>query len=481
MQDTQNNDESQTERLPSEVFGVSETAIDAYYDAERKEYLYCNKRGVWRSYSEGQFKKRLKQEGFSTGIPKDESGKPLKALSDADEVLLHLQDHRDIDYHGRLCGRKAGFYDENGLRFLVTDGPNLIEPMLGKWPTIKAVITGLLRDSEQTHGDAQWHTLLGWIQTSVKALREESIQQAQALAIAGPTNCGKSLLQQFITHLLGGRAAKAAHFMNGRTDFNGELFEAEHLMLEDEFMSTRIGDRLKLGAAIKNLTVSTQTASCHRKHRHPVNLPAWWRVTITLNDDPEALLVLPPLDDHIEDKIIILRASRFDLPMSTKTTEERCRFWDALISEIPAFLHWLLNHYELPESYRDPKRYVVQTWHHPEMRKALEQLSPESELLDLVDRVVFDSGTEEWRGTASELLEELCSDARTRWEAERLLGSWPRACSTYLSRLEKKPDARVGRVRTNEKREWILRASSSENEIRETFNPSVTTSLPHAS
>ena len=71
-------------------------------------------------------------------------------------------------------------------------------------------------------------------------------------------------------------------------------------------------------------------------------------MTISLNDDPEALLVLPPLDDHIEDKIILLRASRFDLPMPTGTTAERGAFWDQLISELPAYVHWLLNDFEIP-------------------------------------------------------------------------------------------------------------------------------------
>jgi len=96
-------------------------------------------------------------------------------------------------------------------------------------------------------------------------------------------------------------------------------------------VATRITDRLRLGVAIKGMTVSTSLVSCQRKHRHPVNLPAWWRVTITLNDEPEALLVLPPLDEHIADKIILLRASRFTLPMPTDTTELRGKFWQTLV------------------------------------------------------------------------------------------------------------------------------------------------------
>ena len=125
------------------------------------------------------------------------------------------------------------------------------------------------------------------------------------MALAGPAGCGKSLFQSIITETLGGRVAKAARYMQGGTDFNGDLFEAEHLALEDEFMSARISDRLQLGASIKNFCVSTRKQSCHRKNRQAVTLPAWWRVSITLNDDPEAMRVLPPLDDHIQACVIV--------------------------------------------------------------------------------------------------------------------------------------------------------------------------------
>ncbi|MFZ4764340.1 MAG: hypothetical protein ACOYMN_05255 [Roseimicrobium sp.] len=431
--------------------------VEAYYDAQNKEYLHRNGRGVWRSYSEAQFKRILKSGGISGRIPKDEHGVPMASLSDVDCALLTLQDRHDVDYHGSLCGRSAGFYEENGIRFLVTNSPQFIEPVFGEWSILEAFLSGLIRDNDGEHGEAQWNTFHGWMQTAVKALRAGKIQQAQALALAGPPNCGKSLAQQIVTHILGGRAAKAAHFMNGRTDFNGELFEAEHLVLEDEFMSTRINDRLRLGAAIKGMTVSTSLVSCQRKHRHPVNLPAWWRVTITLNDEPEALLVLPPLDEHIADKIILLRASPFKLPMPTTTTDLREKFWQALVADIPAYVHWLLHEFKIPAAYSDPKRYVVATWHHPEMKSELESLSPEAELLNLIDRTLWGIARTEWEGTADELRAALLEDDRTRRDAERLIGGWAQACGTYLGRLSKKHPARVQPARTMHSRKWIIR------------------------
>ena len=74
-----------------------------------------------------------------------------------------------------------------------------------------------------------------------------------------------------------------------------------------------------------------------------MNLPGWWRVSITLNDDPEAMMVLPPLDQHIADKIILLRASVFEWPMPMETTAHRTGFHATIVREIPAYLHWLMH------------------------------------------------------------------------------------------------------------------------------------------
>lgn len=425
---------------------------EIYYDAQTREYLITNARGFRITQTEWQLRKRLAKNGFSGACRKGAE------LSEIDRALIWIQDFRSVTYYGRLAGRREGYFELYGNRVLVTESPKLVDPVPGKFPIIDAFFSGLLRDGDREHGETQWSVFMGWLQTSIHALRLGQIQQAQAVAIAGPTGCGKSLAQLLITEALGGRCAKAAPFMMGRTDFNGELFEAEHLMLEDEFMLTSTRDRLRLGASIKTMTVSTKVAHCHRKHRQAINLPVWWRVTISVNDDPEALMVLPPLDEHVADKITLLRASRFDMPMPTGTTEEKEAFWNAMVAELPAFIHWLLNVFEIPEELRDPRRYVVKTWHHPIVREALECLSPEVELLELIDRAeVCRSG--EWCGTAAELETQLTDCTTTRHSALRLL-QWRGACGTYLGRLaEKRPD-RVEAARTSKRREWLIAPES---------------------
>ena len=53
-----------------------------------------------------------------------------------------------------------------------------------------------------------------------------------------------------------------------------------------------------------------------------INLRAFFRVSVTCNDEPENLMGVPPLNGDIGSKILIIRASRFKMPMATVTAQE---------------------------------------------------------------------------------------------------------------------------------------------------------------
>ena len=442
---------SELEVAPEDVDGAHALPppVDAFYETNRRLYLARNAGGRWLGFDGGQFKKRLRKDGIRGKAHEGEN------LAEADLVMVWLQDYRDVGYAASLAGRPSGFYEENGTRFLVTDSPNFIPPEKGDWPVLRKLLENLFVNNEPEHGQRQIDTVLTWLKGSVEALRAGMTKEAQALALAGPPQSGKSLFQRLITHLLGGRECKPFLFMSGKTPFNAELFEAEHLAVEDEHMSRRLPDRLALGAAIKGF-VANEAHSCHRKNCTPITLRPFWRLTLTLNDEPEALLVLPPLDEHVADKILLLRASRFPLPMPTTTKDERGEFWRCLMGELPAFLHYLLHEFHPPDGFTDA-RYVVAGWHHPELTQALQELSPSATLLTLIDQLAPWGAVEnEWEGTAAELRALLFKDGSTGLDARRLL-EWQNACGNYLATLAKKNPERVQPHRNATARLWIIR------------------------
>lgn len=438
------NDTSQP--ITPESFG----AAPDYFEPHSARYLVRTPILRWLAFNESSYKRQLRSRGLKM---KPDEGNPL---SEIDAAILDVQNHRDISHYGPICGQNAGLLRANGQRILVTEDMKLPEPAPGTWSHLRAVIEGLLRQSEPADiGRRQVDTFHGWVRSSVEALRAGKLQQQQALALCGPPRCGKSFLQSIITHMLGGRGAKAERYFSGKTPFNADLYAAEHLMLEDEHCSTRIDMRLKLGAALKQHTVSTYLGSLHAKGRNAVNLPGWWRVTITLNDCPEAMMVLPPLDQHIADKIILLHASTFTWPLPMETTLHRTGFHDRIISEIPAYLHWLLHEWTIPREVADPLRYNVATYHHPELAEALHCFSPEAELHDLLaaayaPRLACATSIEV---TSAEIEAALRSVDPLR--TERLL-SFRNACCTYLGRLAKKHPQHLLPMRTSYRRWWIM-------------------------
>jgi len=102
---------------------------------------------------------------------------------------------------------------------------------------------------------------------------------------------------------------------------------------------------------------------------------------ISANDEPEKLLILPPMDDDLTDKIIIL-----------KFAKHGCR---CLLLLVPREVHfgmpWLTSYptiYSICLIARWPSelasdRYGVTHYHHPEIMEQLYPLTPEFRLLEL--------------------------------------------------------------------------------------------------
>lgn len=430
-----------TKIATTQKFRVTASPGDCFYDSGRKEYIAMNASGRWLPLNESQFKRRLRSQGISNKVPDG------ALISPVEEKIIHVQDQQDVQFAGPLAGCRQGFTEQNGTRLLVTSSPSLIEPIAGDWSILSRLIQGLLGAAEQRD------VFFSWLKLSVQQVRTGQRQPGQALVFAGPAGCGKSLLQAIITEALGGRSAKAHMFLAGRTDFNAELFGAEHLILEDEFMSTKTSERLKLGAAIKGLAVN-DVHPCHRKGATIVNLRPLWRISISVNDDAEAMMVLPPMDDHLADKFILLKCQRRNMPMPTNTGEERQAFWKKLQAELPSLLAYL-NEWAIPASLAD-RRYGVRSYHNSDLAKELDELAPEAHLLELIDAAkddLFDKDGR-WRGTANELKRTLMDNHKVGSEARKLL-DWRNATGTYLGRLARRSD-RVENRRSGESREWLI-------------------------
>ena len=403
--------------------------------------------GTWQRINEKNFEVELKAQGFSF---EPEVG---ELLSKGEEVKRSIQLEQNVSFAGRIAGYSSGPVKMLGRRMLITEGPRIVEPEAGNFPLIRHLVEGLLKD--------QTPYFYGWIKRAYSSLRSKHFAPGQALAICGAKNSGKSLLQNLITEMLGGRMAKPYQFMTGGTSFNSGMCASEHLMIEDEAASTRMENRKALGAIIKSITVN-DTQACYTKFSEEIALKPFWRLSITMNEEPEDLMVLPPLYEGVQDKVMLLKAATVVMPMPTESPEERTAFWKALVAEVPAFLAALLE-WEPPDELRD-QRFGIKTFHHPALLEKLGELQPEFRLLQLIDSKIdfFECLSTEWSGTALKLESKLTDPLWWLCHQAKNLFAYQNTCGTLLGRLASNAPGRVQKEKeTNGHTVWKIRKAEA--------------------
>jgi len=436
----------------STAMSLAEWKEIVFYDRTRKEYLLIDGKANWFPVNETAVRRQCKVRGINIRPA------PGYVSSDFDVFMVYLQDDRGVAYAGPLAGHRKGLRNVNGAQILITHEPLLIDPAPGEWRTLKALLNGMFNDG--THDQLTY--LYGWLKWAIECLRARIVRPGQVLVIAGPAECGKSLLQTIITWMLGGRECKPYAYMTGKTDFNSDLFTAEHLRLDDEQASVDMRARRAFGARIKELLIG-HGQRMHAKHREALTLDPIWRMTVSLNEEPESMQVLPPLDVSLEDKITILRASKKPMPMPTGTTEQSAAFAAKLRGELPAFIHWLLNEFTIPDTLRN-ERCGIRHWHHPDLLIAIRELSSHALFLALIDRELFHRLNihPQWEGTANEL-EHLMTESQSTVKSETIkILSWATACGTYLGRIANDMPDRVESLRTSLVRKWIIHPPAEE-------------------
>lgn len=415
-----------------------------FYDSGRRCFWTQNARTEWVEVNEAGARRMLKAGGLKVDPPTG------KTMSQVEEALLRITMEHDVIFAGGLAGYSKGPVTIGNQRVLVTCEPRL--PAISR----KTRFPVLERLLEQMFGD-QLEYLLGWLQWARRCLVSQIFAPGQLLALAGRAGSGKSLLQNLITEFLGGRSAKPYRYMTGATTFNSELFGAEHLMIEDEAASSDIRTRRIFGSNIKNFLVN-RMQSFHAKGRDAITLSVFWRMSLSVNDEPENLMVLPPLDESLRDKIMLLKVTRPKLLPDARPAVQQ-KFWEGLVQELAPFSAWL-EKWRIPKKLVDP-RFGILAWQHPDLLHAVESLAPEYKLLALAENLLLTPARLDfWTGTAEEL-ERALRKEDPNGQVERLF-SFNTACGVYLGRLENRLPERVMKIGQQHHRAvWKVSADKS--------------------
>lgn len=351
---------------------------DMIYDCEAAKYWYQVKE-VWVPANEQQMLQHLHSRGILHVRAK---GSPY---SSAQIVAKDIRERNSVKFAGSVAGMEPGIYGTVGGRYLVTDKAVLPIPVEGDWSDIERLGRRLFGDQI----DYVW----GWHKQALQraTLRSDS-QYSQWLILAGPPACGKSFWQKrVITEMLGGRAISPAQYMTGGTTFNADIIACEHLALQDDYSRQDMASRVQLGTNAKNI-VANLGARYHGKGKNafPVDARQW--LTMSVNDEPRNLSVLPPLEESIIDKMLLIKCSPGIDAEWPGNDEEIMALEKRVIAQVPAFMYFMLNSYQIPESLCK-NRWGVTSYQNPELVSRIESAKPGAdieELIDLIHEQLFD-------------------------------------------------------------------------------------------
>ena len=256
---------------------------------------------------------------------------------------------------------------------------------------------------ETIFGEEQLKYEISWLHYAYKNAYEGDPQKGHAHFLVGEPNCGKTLYNTVVLAGLLGGHIKASEFLVGKNDgFNDHLFSKYLWTVDDEAPTASRAMHTSFTAKIKEHVANSEFLM-NGKYKQPGRALWHGRLSITLNDDPVSLRILPDLDMSVKDKVMIFRMR----PFSGFTRS----FKSQIESELKYFARFLFD-YEIPEDMVDVRfgvqAYIDKTIH--EISEADSQWGPIVELLRMFREIYFDDNNpdeKDYVGTTSDLMMRL--------------------------------------------------------------------------
>lgn len=270
----------------------------------------------------------------------------------------------------------------------------------GEWgeffPTIAKWMETMLGEKQLKHE-------LAWLSFAYVNALAGRPKRGQCHFLCGPPNSGKTLYNKVILGGLFGGGIKASEYLCGKNDWTDYLFEYGMWLVDDEAPSESQAMHTAFTAKLKE-HVANDTFLITGKFKKSGR--AFWRgrISITLNDDPVSMRLLPDLDMSIKDKLMIFKcSSAYEFEMDTKEKVEE---------ELPHFARYL-HDYVIPKNQREI-RFGVKAYVNKELEAMANADSRYSHITELVFMFRKTLQTDSWEGTTSDLLSILSANENNR-------------------------------------------------------------------
>ena len=355
---------------------------------EVKKRLVYHRRGAF-FYDTGKEYSEITAGSAKTRLVRAGSGQ-----DEARDIILELEDNPVPKVYGSLAGYPRGITDIAGTRVLVLKQAVLPAGSPGEWPTIKSILGNLIDDPQNPQQLQTFYALLKTARYRIKyALthggRPAGVASPYSVFIGG-RNLGKTnlLFKLIILPILGGRFANGKKALTARNDqpFNADSTGSE-LLIIDDLKSENTDMRERIEYNVKEIFYSA-AVRIEPKGLDASTAPLTQVGIQFVNEDEESLNACPTINRNTQDKINVFFAASYrpEQVPPNETEAEKDALDTAIGQELPAFADFL-DKYEIPEEIRDSRNGAA-CYQHPRAAQLLQDISPEGELLELVEQLL---------------------------------------------------------------------------------------------
>jgi hypothetical protein len=387
---------------------IADAVAHTYFDGK----FYWRKAGnsEWNWATKDDLIQDLKVQGFSHRIKKKET------KTEVDEIISTIRTDQRVYAACPFIHTHERFVVHNSNRYLNINH-RMPMPPAGKeeceddtnFPWLSEFLDGFFDDALQD-GERPLDFWLADLQRTLRALHDGVPCSGKAEILAGGPNLGKSLMAVKIKRMIFGSGTDAGKFLLEQGSFNKELAQSFHWYVDDN-QSASSSQRHMLFSETLKKHVATPEVVYHPKFQDSNVIPWYGRITITCNDDPDSLSIIPNMDMTIRDKV-----SLYKLNSRTLKFPPNSELHDILERELPYFVGYLLFHHSPPAKVMASSvRYGVKPYHHPDLLQTAKEVTGHARLEEILEiwreltpynpKDPADSPT--WEGTSAALLAQM--------------------------------------------------------------------------
>jgi|TARA_R110000772_G_scaffold7287_3_gene24973 hypothetical protein len=351
----------------------------------------------------------LKVRGYSHRVDK-------KATStEVDQIIEGIRSSNRVFAACPFPHTHDRFVDHNGNRYL---NINHRKPMLPagreeceddkNFPWFSEFLEGYFDEALQD-GCRPIDFWLADMQRTLRALHGGEPCSGKAEILAGGKNLGKSLMAIKVKRMLFGSGTDAGKFLLEQGAFNKELAQCFHWYVDDN-QSVSSSQRHMLFSETLKKHVATPEVVYHPKFQDANVIPWYGRISITCNDDPDSLSIIPNMDMTIRDKVSLYKLNRREIKFPANSDLHKI-----LERELPYFVGYMLHHYDPPIKVLDTVRFGIKPYHHVDLLQTAKEVTSHARLEEIVeiwrDLNKYDDNDSDdspvWEGTSSALLAQM--------------------------------------------------------------------------